>query len=92
MSGLAYGIDVAAHKAALKYGLNTVAVFAHGLDRVYPSAHANIAATIMHNGCVLTDYLSETESLKQNFPSRNRIVAGLADATIVSKVLQREGH
>jgi len=83
VSGLAYGIDVAAHKAALKFGLNTIAVFAHGLDRVYPSAHKNIAETIIQNGCLLTDYMSETESLKQNFPSRNRIVAGLSDATVV---------
>jgi len=91
VSGLAYGIDVAAHKSALKFGLKTIAVFAHGLDSVYPSAHANTAATIMHNGCVLTDYLSETESLKQNFPSRNRIVAGLSDATIVIESAAKGG-
>ena len=83
VSGLAHGIDIAAHKAALKYGLKTVAVFAHGLDKVYPSAHAAIAKQISENGCLLTDYISKTVALPQNFVSRNRIVAGLSDATIV---------
>ena len=83
VSGLAHGIDVAAHKAALKYGLKTIAVFAHGLDKIYPSAHATIAKTITANGCLLSDYLSGTSALPQNFVSRNRIVAGLSDATIV---------
>lgn len=83
VSGLAHGIDITAHKAALKYGLKTVAVFAHGLDRVYPNAYASIARDIVNNGCLVSDYLSETPSLAQNFPARNRIVAGLSDATIV---------
>ena len=91
VSGLAHGIDVAAHKAALKYGLKTIAVFAHGLDRVYPAAHANLAKTITANGCLLSDYLSGTTPLPQNFASRNRIVAGLSDATIVIESAAKGG-
>ncbi|MBT3621484.1 MAG: DNA-protecting protein DprA [Flavobacteriales bacterium] len=91
VSGLAHGIDAAAHKAALKYGLKTIAVFAHGLDRVYPAAHANLAKTITGNGCLLSDYLSETTPLPQNFASRNRIVAGLSDATIVVESAAKGG-
>jgi len=83
VSGLAYGIDVAAHKSALKYGLKTIAVFAHGLDRVYPNVHAKYAKEIVNNGCVLTEFLSGTNSDRKNFVKRNRIVAGLSDATIV---------
>ena len=91
VSGLAHGIDGAAHKAALKYGLKTIAVFAHGLDRVYPAAHANLAQTITTNGCLLSDYLSETTPLPQNFASRNRIVAGLPEATIVVESAAKGG-
>ena len=91
VSGLAHGIDGAAHKAALKYGLKTIAVFAHGLDRVYPAAHANLAQTITTNGCLLSDYLSVTTPLPQNFASRNRIVAGLSDATIVVESAAKGG-
>ena len=91
VSGLAHGIDIAAHKAALKFGLKTVAVFAHGLDRVYPNAYASIAHKIVNNGCLVTDYLSETPSLSQNFPARNRIIAGLSDATIVIESATKGG-
>jgi len=71
--GLAYGIDVAADKAAIQYGLKTIAVFAHAL----------VAKTITANGCLLTDYLSGTVVLPQHFVPRNRIFSGLSDATIV---------
>ena len=91
VSGLAHGIDVAAHKAALKYGLKTIAVFAHGLDKVYPSAHATITKTIINQGCLLTDYKSKTKALPQHFVSRNRIVAGLSDATIVIESAKKGG-
>ena len=83
VSGLAYGIDIEAHKAALKYGLKTIAVFAHGLDRVYPDAHTKYANQITANGCLLTEFLSGTTSIQQNFVKRNRIVAGLSQLTIV---------
>ena len=83
VSGLAYGIDVCAHRAALKAGLPTIGVLAHGLDRIYPSAHRNIAKDMLANGGVLTEFMSGTEPFKQNFLQRNRIVAGIADATLV---------
>ena len=91
VSGLAYGIDIAANKAALKSGLKIVAVFAHGLDRLYPKTDANLAQTITSNGCLLSDYLSGTTPLPQNFASRNRIVAGLSDATIVVESAAKGG-
>ena len=91
VSGLARGIDGAAHKAALKYGLKTIAVFAHGLDKVFPAAHANLAQIITTNGCLLSDYLSDTTPLPHNFASRNRSVAGLSDATIVVESAAKGG-
>jgi len=91
VNGLAHGIDVSAHKASLQYGLKTIAVFAHGLDKIYPSAHATIAKTITTKGCLLTDYLSGTSALPQHFVSRNRIVAGLSDATIVIESAAKGG-
>ncbi len=91
VSGLAYGIDISAHKAALKFGLRNVAVFAHGLDRIYPNSHAKYANQIVGNGCLLTEFLSETISAKQNFPKRNRIIAGLSDATIVIESAKKGG-
>jgi DNA processing protein len=83
VSGLAYGIDVCAHRAALKAGLPTVGVLAHGLDRIYPAAHRNIAKEMLANGGLLTEFMSGTEPFKPNFLQRNRIVAGIADATVV---------
>ena len=91
VSGLAYGIDITAHKAALQYGLKTITVFAHGLDRVYPSAHALIAKEIQQSGGLVTEFLSGTNSNRQNFPKRNRIVAGLSDATIVIESAAKGG-
>lgn len=83
VSGLAYGIDICAHKAALDNGLETVGVFAHGLDIVYPSLHSNVAEKMAKQGGLLTDFMNGTNPDRENFPSRNRIVAGMADATIV---------
>ena len=83
VSGLAYGIDVAAHRAALEAGLPTIIVPAHGLDRVYPSVHRQVAVEALAKGGILTEYPSETEPEKLNFVARNRIVAGLADAVVV---------
>lgn len=83
VSGLAYGIDAIAHKASLKSGLPTVGILAHGLDRIYPSAHTTLAKEMTKQGGLLTDFMSGTKPDKQNFPKRNRIVAGLSDATIV---------
>ncbi|MFT3705792.1 MAG: DNA-processing protein DprA [Agriterribacter sp.] len=83
VSGLAYGIDADAHRAALKNNLSTVGVLAHGLDRIYPPAHTLMAKEIAAAGGLLTDFMSGTQPDKQNFPKRNRIVAGMADATLV---------
>jgi DNA processing protein len=83
VSGLAYGIDITAHKSALENGLNTVGVLAHGLDRVYPSVHSQYAEKMILHGGLLTEHLSETNPDKENFPKRNRIVAGMCDALVV---------
>ncbi|KAA2240525.1 DNA-protecting protein DprA [Chitinophaga agrisoli] len=83
VSGLAYGIDILAHKAALQQELPTIGVLAHGLDRIYPAVHKHTAAAMLENGGLLTDFISQTNPDKQNFPKRNRIVAGMCDATIV---------
>jgi DNA processing protein len=91
VSGLAFGIDIAAHKAALHNGLDTVAALAHGLDRVYPSQHANVAQEIMQQGALLSDYMCGVAPDRQNFPSRNRIVAGISDATIVIESSKKGG-
>lgn len=83
VSGLAYGIDVAAHRAALAHHVPTVAVLAHGLDRIYPYVHRKTAADMLHEGGLLTEFLTGTEPERYNFISRNRIVAGMSDAVVV---------
>jgi DNA processing protein len=83
VSGLAYGIDITAHKSSLDHGLNTVGVLAHGLDRVYPSVHSQYAKKMIYQGGLLTEFISETNPDKENFPKRNRIVAGMCDALVV---------
>lgn len=84
VSGLAYGVDAIAHKYAIKQNLSTVAVLAHGLDKIYPLQHTALAKEmIAANGGLLTEFRKETKPDKHNFPTRNRIVAGMCDATIV---------
>jgi len=83
VSGLAFGIDTIAHKAALKKNLQTVGVLAHGLDRIYPPQNKTLAKQMVEQGGLLTDFISNTNPDKQNFPKRNRIVAGICDAVIV---------
>ncbi|MDB5222024.1 MAG: dprA [Chitinophagaceae bacterium] len=83
VSGLAFGIDSFAHKTALKNDMKTVAVLAHGLDRIYPSQNKSLAKEIIEQGGLLTDFKSKTNPDKQNFPKRNRIVAGISDAIVV---------
>jgi DNA processing protein len=83
VSGLAFGIDVIAHKAALQSNLSTIGVLAHGLDTIYPPQHKSLAKEMLSNGGLLTEMRSKTKPDKHNFPKRNRIVAGMADATIV---------
>jgi DNA processing protein len=91
VSGLAYGIDIVAHKSSLKEGLPTVGVLAHGLDRIYPAAHLNTALDMLKNGSLLTDFISETNPDRQNFVKRNRIIAGIADCTIVIESAKKGG-
>ncbi len=83
VSGLAYGIDICSHKAALKEGLETVAVLAHGYNFLYPSLHRPIAGKITDQGCLLTEFRYNEKPEPAFFVRRNRIVAGMADATIV---------
>jgi DNA processing protein len=83
VSGLAFGIDTIAHKASLKNNLQTIGVLAHGLDRIYPPQNTSLAKEMISSGGLLTEFRSNTNPDKQNFPGRNRIVAGIADATIV---------
>jgi len=83
VSGLAYGIDICSHKAAIDSGMLTIGVIGHGLDRIYPAAHRPTAIKMIQNGALLTEYLSLTNPDKQNFVQRNRIIAGLCDAVVV---------
>lgn len=83
ISGLAFGIDAIAHKAAVKNNLPTIGVLAHGLDQLYPAENAGLAKDMLKQGGLLTEFRSKTKPDKHNFPSRNRIVAGMSDATIV---------
>jgi len=91
VSGMAYGIDICAHKAAVQNHLPTVGVLAHGLHTLYPSAHHNTAKKMKENGGLLTEFLSGQDADKENFPKRNRIVAAMCDATLVIETAQRGG-
>ncbi len=83
VSGLAYGVDICAHRNALQAGYDTVGVLAHGLDEIYPPRHRDTAKEMVAQGGLLTEYMTHTRADKLNFVKRNRIVAGMADATIV---------
>ena len=83
VSGLAYGIDICAHKESVKNNLPTVGVLAHGLDDLYPGQHRSTADKMIENGGLLSDYISGTNPDRENFPKRNRIVAGMCDAVVV---------
>jgi len=83
VSGLAYGVDIIAHRKAIQKGISTIGVMAHGLDRIYPRAHSFMANEMIQNGGLLTEYTSGTNTDRQNFPMRNRIVAGISDVTVV---------
>ncbi|MDD3567646.1 MAG: DNA-processing protein DprA [Bacteroidales bacterium] len=91
VSGLAYGVDVCAHKAALRNGTPTVAVLGHGLDTMYPAVHRATAKDIYEAGALVTDFPSKTPFDRNNFIKRNRIIAGLADATIVIESAETGG-
>ena len=91
VSGLAYGIDICAHREALANGFETVGVLAHGLDELYPPRHRETAKTMLHQGGLITEYMSETKVDKVNFVRRNRIVAGMSDATILVESAAKGG-
>ncbi|MCY7291193.1 MAG: DNA-processing protein DprA [Ferruginibacter sp.] len=91
ISGLAFGIDSIAHKAALKNKLKTVGVVAHGLDKIYPAQNKMLAKEMLSHGGLLTDFMSGTNPDRQNFPRRNRIVAGICDALIVIESSKKGG-
>jgi DNA processing protein len=91
VSGLAYGVDICAHKTAIKANLNTVGVLAHGLDRIYPPMHRPTAVEMLERGGLLSEFMSETEPDKPNFVKRNRIIAGMADAVVVIESGEKGG-
>lgn len=91
VSGLAYGIDITAHRLALEYKLDTFAVLAHGLNTIYPSLHADAATRIMKQGALLTDFQSTVKPERNNFLRRNRIIAGLSEATLVIESAKKGG-
>ena len=92
VSGLAYGIDICAHRAALEAGLSTVGVLAHGLDMIYPQTHRSTAKSMIEQGGgLVTEFMSETTPFPHFFVQRNRIVAGMADATVVIESASKGG-
>ncbi len=91
VSGLAYGIDICAHTAALEAGLKTVAILGHGLNTVYPSIHRKIAEKIVSEGALITEFKSNTKAIAGNFISRNRIIAGISDATVIVESGEKGG-
>lgn len=91
VSGLAYGVDIHAHRASLESNLPTVGILAHGLDMIYPSLHRQTAQQMLEQGGLLTEYFSKTVPDKGNFVRRNRIVAGIAEATVVVESADRGG-
>lgn len=91
VSGLAYGIDTCAHKAALDNEIPTFGVLAHGLDRVYPQLNQMLASRMLEHGGLVSEFLHGTKPDRENFPKRNRIIAGLADATLVIEAGKKGG-
>ena len=83
ISGLAYGIDIVAHRAALRHGMRTVGCVAHGLDRLYPGEHASTAKEMCEQGALISELPSGSTFAPGNFPARNRVIAGLSDCTVV---------
>lgn len=91
VSGLAYGIDSFAHKFSLEYGIPTVGVLAHGLDKIYPQKNREIAKNMLKNGGLLSEFMIGTNPERENFPKRNRIVAGISDATLLIEAANKGG-
>ena len=91
VSGLAYGVDVMAHQKAIQLNIPTIGVLAHGLDIIYPSQHGKYAQEMLKNGGLLSEYPFHTKPDREHFPARNRIVAGLSEATIVVEAAKKGG-
>ena len=91
VSGLAYGVDIYAHRQALANGYETVGVLAHGLDQIYPYRHKETAAEMLRHGGLLTEFMTQTNADKPNFVRRNRIVAGMADSTVIIESAAKGG-
>ncbi len=91
VSGFAFGIDIAAHQAATENGLQTIGVLAHGFDEIYPRTHKKFVSQTLANGGFLTEFWSKTEPMRENFLKRNRIVAGLSEATVVIESAEKGG-
>lgn len=91
VSGLAYGVDIVAHRKALALGMPTVAVLAHGFDRIYPALHRQTAEEILRHGAWVSEYPPGTTPERYNFVARNRIIAGMSDATLVIEAGERSG-
>jgi DNA processing protein len=91
VSGLAYGIDSCAHRAALENNLETIGILGHGLDRIYPYQNRILAEKMMKNGGLLTEFMSDTQPDRENFPKRNRIIAGICDAILVVEAADKGG-
>jgi DNA processing protein len=91
VSGLAYGIDTWSHKSALESNLTTVGVLGHSLDRIYPYSNRSLAEKMIHQGGLLSEFVSGTKPDRENFPMRNRIIAGISDAVLVVEAGERGG-
>lgn len=91
ISGLAYGIDITAHKKCLEEGIPTIGILGHGLSRIYPSQHQSVARQMVAQGGLLTEYTSDTSPEREHFPMRNRIIAGLCDALLVVQTARKGG-
>ena len=91
VSGLAYGVDIHAHRQALENGYETVGVLAHGLDQIYPYRHKDTAAEMLRHGGLLTEFMTQTNADKPNFVRRNRIVAGMTDALVLVESAAKGG-
>lgn len=91
VSGMAYGVDILAHRLALKHGLKTIGVLAHGMDRIYPRDHYVTALNMLKEGALITEFWTGTPPEKMNFVKRNRIIAGMSQATLVAESFEKGG-
>ncbi len=91
VSGFAYGVDIVAHQAAMDYNLQTIGVLAHGMNEIYPKVHKKYVAKVEENGGFMTEFWSDSGPMRENFVSRNRIVAGMSEATIVIESAEKGG-